>query len=106
MQVEILSNQSNSVIAATPGRHFPGILLQGDTISNVFDDLKRVYDFISQQSGEEVEDAKYNILSILELLEDNLRHYEYALTKHDRELPYHPSIEQRSIEKILDSLEL
>lgn len=106
MKAKILSNQSNSVIAPVPGRHYPGIIIQGDTVSNLFDHLREIYSFMGQFPDEQTEHIKYTILSVLENLENHLRHYECTLEQQEIKLPYHLSIEERSIYNSLDSLEL
>jgi hypothetical protein len=39
LTAEILSHASNSGIVQMPGRKFPGIVIQGDSLSNLFEQV-------------------------------------------------------------------
>lgn len=82
-QVEILSDQTNAAVMRHPGRHFPGVLVQGDTLHN----LCRQADLACREVGRgspgfddlnEVRNSLWGLLS----------HYKRVLADHDLPLPF------------------
>src|SRR5687767_2010778 len=88
-QAQILSHVLNSGIVQLPGRRFPGIVMQGDTVFNLFQDAR---DLLTQARQRRDEDGFYAALSIAEQLQAQLRHYEETLAAQGSELPYIISI--------------
>lgn len=82
-QVEIFSDATNAVVMRHPGRRFPGLLVQGDTLYN----LCRRADLICQEIGrhspafEEANDLRNT-------LQEYLRHYKAVLAQHEIALPF------------------
>ncbi|HKD35261.1 MAG TPA: hypothetical protein VKB78_00630 [Pirellulales bacterium] len=40
LELEVLSDASNAAVVRMPGRHFPGVVVQGDTLSNIAANVK------------------------------------------------------------------
>jgi hypothetical protein len=82
-QVEILSDATNAAIMRHPGRRFPGLLVQGDTLNS----LCRRADLMCQEIGrgspayEEANDLRNT-------LQEYLNHYKAVLTEHGIALPF------------------
>ncbi len=81
--VEIFADISNSAIMRHPGRRFPGVLIQGDTLYSM---CQRA-DFIAQEMGretpgyEDMNDLRNHLWSLLS-------HYKTVLVEHGVEIPF------------------
>src|SRR5690349_3003999 len=93
-QVDILSHISNSAIVQLPGRKFPGIVIQGDTLSNLFEGARCL---LAQHRQLQDEEQYYETLDIAEALQAQLLHYEQTLAEHGFRLPYTIPISQRLV---------
>ena len=90
----ILSHVPNSGIVQMPGRRFPGIVMQGDTLSNVFD---AVVFALEDAKVRRDEDTYYELLMFAETLQGQLQHYEQTLSGLGMPLPYARSINERVV---------
>jgi len=84
-EIEIYSDKTNSSIVRMPERRFPGVVIQGDSLSVLFHDL------MSALEGAEGKVDRHTFLSILsqaEAIESHLRNYEEVLKKSGIPLPY------------------
>lgn len=82
-EVEILSDQTNAAVMRHPGRHFPGVLVQGDSLStlcHMADDVCRVLG----RSSPAFEDAN----ELRNALQAYLSHYKSVLAEHNLPLPF------------------
>jgi hypothetical protein len=93
-QAEILSHIPNSGIVQLPGRRFPGVVIQGDTLSNLFDGARYL---LAQFRELRDEECYYEILMLAEQLQAQLQHYEQTLAQSGTQLPYSISISQRLV---------
>lgn len=82
--VEIYSDASNMVIMRHPGRRFPGMLIQGDTLYN----LSQAAESLCAGLGKNPQ-AREHALRLREELQDRLDHYKAVLTQHGMEMPFH-----------------
>lgn len=89
---EIVGNTSNAVIAKRPGRHFPGILIQGDTLRSILDDLEELQ---ADALAGDVEGVQASAEILRERFIEYLSDYEDALEKHGMELPYPSRVTDR-----------
>ena len=90
--IELFSSASNSVVARHAGRRYPGVLIQGDSLSSLVDDIDELID--ECVSGEN-EFAKEIAINIRSKFEDWLIHYERVLKLKGIDLPYAKSISDR-----------
>lgn len=89
--VEILSDFPNSAVMRHPGRKFPGVLVQGDTLYTWCQSL----DAICEQSRSLINAESYAKLNELRnRLWGVLNNYKQVLGEHDISLPFseHPSL--------------
>ena len=91
---QILSHIPNSAIVQLPGRRFPGIVMQGDTLSNVFDSARHLLAEFKRQQDQE---RFYETLMFAEQLQAHLLHYEETLERHGMQLPYTVPVRQRLV---------
>lgn len=82
---EVYSNTTNMPVIRHPGRQFPGVLIQGDTLHSVISSLR---DLAAALPASTAEDALGDLEFSLEILEDMLAHYEATLSTHGISLPY------------------
>ena len=91
-KIELLSDATNEVVARYVERNYPGVLIQGDTLKILFDDLEELQEEIA---GGDMESAKEISDVIQEKLLDLLTHYETVLSEHGIELPYFGAVSSR-----------
>ncbi|MCW4461877.1 hypothetical protein OK349_09150 [Sphingomonas sp. BT-65] len=88
--VEIYSDTTNAAIMRHPGRKFPGVLIQGDTL----------YSF-SQMAADALVDAEpdsdqwYVLKELAEALQSRVDLYAQVLREHDLELPFSAEVNDR-----------
>jgi hypothetical protein len=83
-QVEIYSDTTNAAVLRHPDRHFPGCLVQGDTLNGLWQAVRRV------QRGAHLldEEAAAELKDVADHLESLLSHYKTVLSAHAIELPF------------------
>jgi hypothetical protein len=91
---QILSHIPNSGIVQLPGRRFPGIVMQGDTLSNVFESAKFLLGEFKRLRDEE---RYYETFMFAEQLQEQLLHYEETLMRHGFGWPYTVSVRERLV---------
>ena len=91
---QILLPVPNSGIVQMPDRRLPGIVIQGDSLSQLFDDLVCGLRQAKQHRDEE---AYYSLLMCAQRMQDLLTAYEEALKQSGLDLPYMVSIKTRLV---------
>ncbi len=76
-QIEIYSDATNAAIMRHPGRRFPGLLIQGDTLFSLYQ--------LSTRGSSHPEDLN----ELQDRLRGLLEHYKEVLAAHDIELPFY-----------------
>jgi len=84
-QIEVYSEATNNAIVRMPSRSFPGVVVQGDSLSILFDDAMEILERLDPKRDE---DLFFVALSLAEDLEARLKHYEAVTSKHGFPLPY------------------
>lgn len=82
--VEIYSDASNAAVMRHPGRRFPGVLVQGDSLSSL---VAQVADISGRAEGLD-DDLRDELNDVLEKLQRLLAHYERTLLQHGLDLPF------------------
>jgi Family of unknown function (DUF6959) len=85
MEIESLSDEVNAAVIRLPGRQFPGLVLQGDSLKILLNEAQEVARLSRSASVSELADAADNLV---ELLGRYVRCYEEALKSHREPLPY------------------
>ena len=91
---KLLSHIPNSGIVHLPGRKFPGIVMQGDSLFSLLQGLRYLLEKYKEGKDEE---NYYEILMIAETLHAQLLHYEETLSKHGMSLPYSGTVKDFEI---------
>lgn len=84
-EVEIYSDASNHAIMKHPGRHYPGSLMQGDTLYILCRELDELCEEIKKGN---YDDAAYCANEIRNDLWDRLNHYQSVLIEHGFDVPF------------------
>jgi len=82
--LEAFDLTSNNAVIRAPGRQFPGILIQGDSLSILVNSVRNLCSLIEGAS----EEARDEVAFLLDELEAKQRHYERVLLDHGFTLPY------------------
>jgi len=86
---EILSDATNAIIARYIGRNFPGILIRGDTLKTIYDDIEEIREAAAAGNLEVIKDLSDSVQSRLRKI---LVYYEKVLKENCVELPYANSV--------------
>ena len=85
MELEVYSQSIDRGIVRMPSQNFPGLLLQGETLSTLLRLAKSTHDKSQKTSDTELIDTSRELRDSLQKL---LSHYEATLGKHNIPLPY------------------
>jgi len=96
----IFSHVSNGGIVQMPGRRFPGIVLQGDSLSALFDAVAFCLNGAKARRDQE---TYFALLTLAESLQGHLLHYEETLARLGTPLPYMRSIRERLVRDVFDA---
>jgi hypothetical protein len=83
--VEIYSDTTNAAVMKHPGRHFPGVLVQGDTLSGLCSRADEVCESARQQLDP---DTYVELNELRNHLWSFLLHYKAVLGEHEISLPF------------------
>jgi hypothetical protein len=83
VNIEIFSDATNAAVIRHPDRQFPGVLVQGDSLSSLCGDADELCELLGRGS-EHFEEA--NLLR--NKLQSYLTHYKSVLLEHGISLPF------------------
>lgn len=84
--IELLSDESNCAIVQLPGRKFPGVVIQGDSLFVLYSLADELKDSLTDPKSMELAEE------LLGLLRVRLLQYESVLRLNNRDLPYVGSV--------------
>lgn len=85
-EVEVFSGAVNAAVIRFPGRKFPGMLIQGDTLSTLYALARRTLELARARAVENgIVDVTEQLVADLGSL---LKEYEQVLIQHNIGLPY------------------
>ncbi|MBR7834139.1 hypothetical protein KDL01_12760 [Actinospica durhamensis] len=89
IEAELFTDGGNNAVVRLPGRRFPGVLVQGDTLAQLRADLAEVQEAIA---AGDVDDARESLALVLHDVDGLLERYSGALEEHGLPLPFfnHP----------------
>ena len=90
----ILSHVSNSAIVHLPGRKFPAVAIQGDSLSIMLSQAKFFAKSFLNQKNEEL---YFEALDLAVKLQAHLLHYEDVLQTKGMTIPYATSVKENLI---------
>lgn len=87
LKVDLFSNhQSNYAVVKLPGRRFPGVVFQGDSLNTLCADVEQAYRLACTTSANV--ELQEQIEGILEHLKEVQADYEEVMQSHGLSLPY------------------
>lgn len=81
--IEVYSDATNAAIMRHPGRRFPGLLVQGDTLHTMSVRLSKVCAAMDARNP-----MRNDALELRDQIKGLVEHYRKTLTDHGIELPY------------------
>ncbi|MET8784298.1 hypothetical protein [Streptomyces sp. NPDC004589] len=85
VEAELFTDGGSNAVVRLPGRRFPGVLIQGDSLRILRNDLAEVVEACERSDLAEARDSGDLLLAALDAL---LTRYEDALRKHGIPRPY------------------
>jgi hypothetical protein len=85
LEIEVFSRQSNSAIVRMPGRKFPGVVIQGDSLSIFLDHVESALQRAQRLPDPELTDE---LIDLHEKLLGHLNNYSAVLGEHGIDLPF------------------
>ncbi len=85
IEAELFTDGGNNAVVRLPGRRFPGVLIQGDTLANLRAGLAEVQEACT---GGNLEEASESVAFVLRDPDSLLEHYIRALGAHGMQLPF------------------
>jgi len=85
LEVEAFTPVHNYAVIRLPGRAFPGVVVQGDSLHVLSESVQEALDEVPSGA---FDDAAESLRILLAHLHDLQRSYEVALHEHGVELPY------------------
>ncbi|MFA7761734.1 DUF6959 family protein [Streptomyces sp. NRRL S-448] len=86
IEVELFTDPGNDAVVRLPPRNFPGVLIQGDSLSIIRADVAEIVEACDQGDCAEAREAAAILLSHLDEL---LARYTAALKAHDIPIPFY-----------------
>ncbi|MFI8385773.1 DUF6959 family protein [Streptomyces sp. NPDC085540] len=86
IEVELFTDPGNDAVVRLPSRNFPGVLIQGDSLSIIRADVAEIVEACDQGDVSEAREAAAVVLSNLDEL---LARYTEALKAHDMRIPFY-----------------
>jgi hypothetical protein len=85
MELEVYSQSIDRGIVRMPSQSFPGLVLQGETLSSLLKLAKLAYEKLSNNTDTELIDTARELMESIQKL---VLHYEATLGRHKIPLPY------------------
>jgi len=85
MELEVYSQSIDRGIIRMPSQNFPGLLLQGETLSTLLRLAKSAHEKSQNTADTELIDVSRELMETIQKL---VSHYEATLGKHNIPLPY------------------
>lgn len=85
IEIEMLSDTINCPVVSVPGRKYPGVVIQGDSLKIL---LGLAEEIEEQMASDQDEDLAVTIERLKRKLSDYVAEYETAMKAHGRDLPY------------------
>ena len=87
IELEVFSEASNHAVVRPSGRRFPGSVVQGDSLSILCSEAKKIAERVRSLNLSD-EELLYLVQDHQEKLLDRLLHYQRVLAEHGISLPY------------------
>jgi len=85
MELEVYSQSIDRGIVRMPSQSFPGLILQGETLSSLLKLATTIHEKTQSTSDPELIDTAHDLMERIQKL---VAHYESTLNRHNIPLPY------------------
>lgn len=85
LEVEVFSEQTNAAVIRMPGRKFPGIVVQGDSLKIMLESVKEIAELLQDA---QIPSLAVSAEELVQLQSAYTEAYEQALKLHSYPLPY------------------
>ena len=85
MELEVYSQSIDRGVVRMPSQSFPGLVLQGETLSSLLRLARSTYEKLPNTADTELIDTSRELMETIQKL---VSHYEATLGKHNIHLPY------------------
>ena len=85
MELEVYSQSIDRGVVRMPSQSFPGLVLQGETLSSLLRLARSTYEKLPNTADTELIDTSRELMQTIQKL---VSHYEATLGKHNIPLPY------------------
>ena len=85
MELEVYSQSIDRGVVRMPSQSFPGLVLQGETLSSLLRLARSTYEKLPNTADTELIDTSRELMETIQKL---VSHYEVTLGKHNIPLPY------------------
>jgi DNA-binding FadR family transcriptional regulator len=85
VEVELFTDGGNNAVVRMPGRNFPGVLIQGDSLSIIRSDVADIRDACRTGDANEARELAELLLDQLDAI---MLRYTDALERHDLRKPF------------------
>ena len=85
MELEVYSQSIDRAIVKMPSQSFPGLVLQGETLSSLLKLAKMAHEKSQHTDDAELIDTSRELLETIQKL---VSHFEATLNRHNHPLPY------------------
>ena len=86
LELEVYGTASNAAVVRAPGRRFPGVVVQGDTLATLLDSANEIASRAALTSDDELAAEAEGLRDRLAGL---VAQYEAVMAEHGLGLPYH-----------------
>ncbi len=86
IEAELFTDPGNDAVVRLPSRRFPGVLIEGDSLSVIRDDVAGIVRACDQG---DVAEAREEAAFLLSSLDELLARYTAALKAHDISIPFY-----------------
>jgi hypothetical protein len=100
VEIEVYSEATRSAIVRAPGRRFPGVVFQGDSLSILHANAKDLSIRLKELDVQD-EELLYAAQEVQEQLLGRLLHYQQVLAAHGIELPYSGAVASSDLVRLV-----
>lgn len=87
MELDVYSDSPNQAVVTAPGRRFPGLVIQGDSLAILCSDLRDIATWVDQHAAAD-DEIRFAVQDVQEQFLNRLLHYQSVLQGCGIPLPY------------------
>lgn len=99
--LEVYATDSNHAVVKLPGRHYPGSVIQGDSLHNLCGLAVGIARWFRDQGPTDDPEMPGDVEELASLLVGRLLHYQRVLQEHGIELPYAGPVTEADVNRLL-----